>query len=182
MVFDNRDLSSIFLRDETLVIDLTESFSADGIVVGEGDWEWEWDWECVIPMGVDEGNGRACTYDGGRMVEMPGQLDGRFEGEDGETFEEGVPLYFVVRVRVRESGGRVVGEGKWEKVFNPVGSGGTGLEIVRSEWVCEGSAVGYSVTIFLISFLYLFFFSLPFPFSFLFSFSFLIFFFLSRYE
>ena len=80
------------------------------------------------------------------MVVMP-RGEGRFVGGgEGIEFEAGVPLYFVVKMRVREGGrGEVVTEGRWEKVFNVVEGGDSGLVIEENQWMCEGGAVGYLV-------------------------------------
>ena len=141
-----------------LVLDFTDSYTMDGVVVG-GEWEWEWEWECVVPdgwkgEGEEEGGlGRECTYEGGKQFVMPGREEGRFEGEDGEKLEEGVPLYFVVRARVRREGEEaVVAEGKWSRMLSSVGSdgrkreeGALGLSLVEETWVCEDSSIGYLV-------------------------------------
>ena len=135
---------------ETLIIDFKESYTDDGIVFGEGDWVWEWEWECFIPTIVEGGEetvGRPCEYEGGNVIEMPGSGEQRFEGEEGERFEVGLPLLFVVRTIVRdEEGGEVVSEGTWEKLFSPVEEEGLVLEFVEESWMCSDASVGYSVS------------------------------------
>ena len=134
---------------------------------GEREWEWEWEWNCVVPreVGGEEGEGRGggeCFYEGGERVELPGRGEGRFDGgggEGGERFKVGVPLMFIVSVRIIERGGgegegegegRVVAEGRWEKVFSVVGEEeeGEGLKIEESRWVCEGGGEGYLIRFF----------------------------------
>ena len=78
---------------------------------------------------------------------MPGINDAIFESENDENFEGGLPLLFLVRVRVREEGGgNVVAEGKWEEVFTPMEEEeGMEVKIVETSWMCQDSSVGYSV-------------------------------------
>ena len=117
---------------------------------------WEWEWSCVIPREAGGEGGGECVYEGGERVELPGRGEGRFEGggggEGGERFEVGVPLLFVVRMRVLEGGegGGVVAEGSWERVFSVVGEEGgeVGLEVGESRWGCEGGGEGYLVRFF----------------------------------
>ena len=113
---------------------------------------WEWEWDCIIPRQPGGEGGGKCRYEGGERVELPGKGVGRFEGgggEGGETFEVGIPLLFVVRVNVLEKeGGGVVAEGQWEEVFSVIEEGETGLEILESQWVCEGGEMGYLVRFF----------------------------------
>ena len=123
----------------------------------QGPWEWEWDWTCTIPEGVTTSSlDRNCRYEGGEIIQMPGINDAIFESENDENFEAGVPLLFLVRVRVREEGGgNVVAEGKWEEVFTPVEKEeGMKVELVETSWMCEDSSVGYLVVIILFLFLF----------------------------
>ena len=116
--------------------------------------EWEWDWTCTIPQGIviNEEN-RDCVYEGGEAIAMPGREEGIFETENGKSFEIGVPLLFVVRVRIREKEeGEVIAEGRWEQLFTPV-SEDLGFEIVENSWICEDASIGY-----LVSFFFFFFF------------------------
>ena len=151
------NLQTILTTTSQLTIDLTDSFTLDGISVAGGGWEWEWDWDCFVPReGNGERGGGVCEYEGGEVVEMPGRGEGRFVGGgEGVQFEIGVPLYFVVRVRVRErEGGRVLAEGRYEEMFSVVGERGNrrqegenlGLVVEESEWVCDEGAFGYSVS------------------------------------
>ena len=81
---------------------------------------------------------------------MPGISDAIFESENDENFEVGVPLLFLVKVRVREEGGgNVVAEGKWENMFTLVEEG-KGVEIVKTSWMCQDSSVGYLVSDFIL--------------------------------
>ena len=137
---------SIFDVDEDLVIDFSDSYTLDGGMVGEDGWDWEWDWSCLIPGEKGE-QGKKCVYEGGDVVQMPGEGEARFQGERGKKFEEGVPLFFFVKSRVRR-GGEVVGEGEWSQVVNPIGGEGVGLELVEDMWMCEDSSVGYLVFFF----------------------------------
>ena len=143
-------LSSVISSTAPLVIDLTNSFTPDGIFT-PGEWEWEWEWNCFVPS--EGGNGGSdCVYERGEKVQLPGRGEGRFEGggERGK-FEVGVPLYFVVRVRVWERGREgdvVVAEGRWEKLFSVVEGDWEGLEVEESSWVCEGGKIGYLVSLF----------------------------------
>ena len=79
---------------------------------------------------------------------MPGISEAIFESENNKNLEAGIPLLFLVRVRVREEGGgNVVAEGKWKEVFTPVEEEeGKGVEIVETSWMCQDSSVGYSVS------------------------------------
>ena len=83
---------------------------------------------------------------------MPGINKAIFESENDKNFEAGIPLLFLVRVRVREEGGgNVVAEGKWEEVFTPVvEEEGKGVEFVETSWMCQDSSVGYLVSAFLV--------------------------------
>ena len=172
VVTDPIDLSPIVDVDERLVIDLRESSTLDGIQFGEvtvsflnfiflffclilrfyiiqGSWEWEWDWTCTIPEGVTiSSSDRNCRYEGGQIIQMPGISDAIFGSANDENLEGGVPLLFLVRVRVREEGGgNVVAEGKWEKVFTPMTEKeGMEVEIVETSWMCQDSSVGYLVS------------------------------------
>ena len=116
---------------------------------------WEWEWECVIPSYAGREGGGECVYEGGERVELPARGEGRFVGgggEGGEYFKVGVPLLFVVNVRVLEVRGGVVTEGRWEELFNVVeGEGETmaELEIEESRWMCDDGTVGYMVSFFL---------------------------------
>ena len=88
---------------------------------------------------------------------MPGINDAIFESENDENYETGIPLLFLVRVRVREEGeGNVVAEGKWEMVFTPVKEEGKGVELVQTSWMCQDSSVGYSVIDFYFFFFFFF--------------------------
>ena len=126
MVLDP-DVGSVVDPSAKLVLDFTDSYTDDGVVVGGEGWEWEWEWECVVPEGwgeeEEEGEGeeRGCRYEGGKFLEMP--EGGRFEGEEGERLREGVPMFWVVRVRVRSEEGEIVGEEEWSRVLSPVGGG-----------------------------------------------------------
>ena len=141
-----------------------DSYTNDGITVGDGKWEWEWEWGCFIPReGANRGGGGNCMYEDGELFEMPTRGDGRFVGgnREGEEFQVGVPLYFVVRVRVRErleggSLGEVVTEGRFEKLFSVVeqpnnAQGQEDLVLVmdEDEWICDDGTVGYSVILFI---------------------------------
>ena len=144
---------------KTIFLDFGGSFTEDGVVVGEreGEWEWEWDWRCLTPRRWGEGEGREeegedCIYEGGKVIIMPGRGEERFQGEEGERLREGVPLFFSVKARVRKGGrgggegeGRVVAEGRWSGVVNPVRGGGGGLELIENYWICEDSSIGYLV-------------------------------------
>ena len=135
------------------------SYTSDGITVGGG-WVWEWEWDCFVPrwetgaVGQSSGEegGGVCRYEGGEVVMMPGSGEGRFIGGEGrDSFEVGMPLYFVVRVRVRSNnGGEVVAEGRWEKMFSVVEGGDSGLVVRESQWMCDDGAVGYSVCVLLL--------------------------------
>ena len=133
----------IFDPDEGLVIDFSGSYTLDGGAVGGEGWEWEWEWSCLIP-GERGQQGRECVYEGGEVVEMPGSGEGRFVADTEKRFEEGVPLFFSVKSRVRRNG-EVMGEGKWSNGVNPVGGEGVGLELVEEMWMCTDSSVGFSV-------------------------------------
>ena len=94
---------------------------------------------------------------------MPGRGEGRFEGGGGgKRFQIGVPLLFLVRVRILErEGGNIIAEGRWERVFSVVGEEGGrgvggGLEIEENQWRCENGAVGYSVSVFFFFFFFFF--------------------------
>ena len=152
------DTGPVISAEKLLIINFTDSYTMDGINFtdsftfrgeeGEGvgeDWVWEWEWECVIP-GEGGAVGRRCVYEGGREMVMPGGGE-YFEGEEGEELEEGVGLMFVVRVKVRDSGGEVVGEGSWERVFSPVSEEvvEAGVRVVGERWGCGGGREGYSV-------------------------------------
>ena len=139
--------------DDDLVIDFSGSYTNDGIIFEEEEeeWEWEWEWECITPReGKEEGReGGECIYEGGKVIEMPGREEGRFELEEGEKLKVGVAYYFVVRGKVRERGGdgEVVAEGRWGKVFSAVEEGGEVLGLEMEWWRCEDSSVGYSVCV-----------------------------------
>ena len=159
--------SSIFDVEERLVIDLTDSYTSDGLVVegeeGAGKWEWEWEWSCmaVVQKGDDtREEGEECQYESGAVVVMPGEREGRFEADEGERFQEGEAYYFSVKSRVREAGGggEVVAEGRWSTVMSGVREEGVGLELVEDYWVCEDSSVGFLVILFFIVFFFFFFF------------------------
>ena len=143
-----------------------DSYTLDGITTKGGDdlgeFVWEWDWNCVVPndaRGEGEREGRECEYKGGEVIEMPGRGEGSFIGGGEEKeFEVGVPLYFVVRVRVRkvEEGrlGEVVSEGRYEEIFSFVEEGeGEEWIVEESQWMCENGAIGYSVRIFFLELL-----------------------------
>ena len=118
---------------------------------GEG-WIWEWEWICIVPREGGEGGGESCVYEGGETIELPGKDNGRFLGGGmGKQFEEGVPLFFMVKVRVRREGGsgEVIAEGTWEKVFSIMGED-EGVQIEESRWICENGAVGYLVRDFIL--------------------------------
>ena len=148
-----------------------DSYTNDGITVGDGKWEWEWEWGCFIPReGANRGGGGNCMYENGELFEMPTRGDGRFVGGngEGEEFQVGVPLYFVVSVRVREkleggSLGEVVTEGRFEKLFSVIeqpnnAQGQEDLVLVMDEdkWICDDGTVGYSVFFLIIILLSLF--------------------------
>ena len=107
--------SSVFDVEKRLVIDLTDSSTMDGLVVegeGAGEWQWEWQWSCMVVHRNGDNTieqGEECRYESGAMVVMPGEGEGRFESQQGETFREGEAYYFSVKSRVRE------GEGENEK-------------------------------------------------------------------
>ena len=146
---------------ERLIIDLTDSYTNDGIVFGGGGgYEWEWDWGCVVPKGRGGEGGGECVFEGGEVVQMPGRGQGRFEGGGvggGEEWVVGRALYFIVRVKVREGGGgRVVARGEWEAVvsvvrggvFNGPDQGGflrRNLKVNEERWMCRDSSSGFSV-------------------------------------
>ena len=120
---------------------------------GGEEWEWEWEWSCVVPReGGGERGGGDCMYEGGDVIEMPGREQGRFLGGGmGNTFEVGVPLLFVVKVRVRGVGGtgEVISEGYWEETFSVVDEGEEeGWEVRETRWMCESGTVGYLVSVF----------------------------------
>ena len=138
--------TSIYNIEERLVLDFSDSYTLDGVVVGGTGWQWEWDWSCVIP-GEIGGNGRECVYEDGEAVLMPSETEQRFMGEEGKRFEEGVPLFFSVRGRVREGDGEIITEGRWSGVINPVGGLAVGVEVQEEEWMCSDSSVGYQVSI-----------------------------------
>ena len=158
-----------------------DSYTNDGITVGDGRWEWEWDWNCFIPReGANRGGGGDCMYEDGELFEMPKRGEGRFIGGEGEgeEFQVGVPLYFVVTVRVRErleggALGEVVTEGRFEKLFSVVEQPNNAQEedpvlvLDENQWICDDGTVGYSV-----------FFSFFFSFSFFYFFYFFFFFFI----
>ena len=133
-----------------LEIDFSNSFTNDGINFeeGGGEWVWEWEWDCVIPGSGRGGEGGVCVYEGGKKVEMPGIGEWRFEGEEGERFEEGVPLFFIVNARVRERGGGVLAEGRWSGMVNVVAEGGGGVLFALDQWICEDSSIGFVVSYF----------------------------------
>ena len=80
---------------------------------------------------------------------MPPITQPIFQSENGRNFQIGVPLLFVVRVRVRDpQGGQVISEGSWEELFSPVSGDRTKLEVVESSWLCDDSSRGYLVTFF----------------------------------
>ena len=138
--------SVIYDVNDRLLIDFSNSYTTDGLVVGgQQEWIWEWEWSCLIPQEIGE-QARECVYDNGEVVVMPQEDEGRFEGEEGNKFEEGVPLFFSVKGRVRErQTSRVVAEGTWSSVVNPVGGRGVGLEVTQNEWRCTDSSVGFQV-------------------------------------
>ena len=168
MVVKSNTVGTVFYEGgeegERFFLDFGDSYTDDGVVGGgEGEWEWEWDWKCVTPErrgeggeGAGEGEGgRECEYEGGKRIEMPGRGEERFEGEEGERLKEGIPLFFSVRTRVREreGEGRVVAEGRWSGVVNPLveegeREGERGLELLEDSWVCSDSSVGYLVIFF----------------------------------
>ena len=156
--------NSVISTTDRLIIDLTDSYTTDDIFYKqeEGDrYEWEWEWDCLVPIeGGEEERGEGvgeCIYEGGEVMEMSGRETGRWEGEEGKKLREGVPLMFVVRVRVRDWGkggrggeggrGEVVSEGRWMKVFSPIAEKGgeEGIEMREARWICEDGSVGYSV-------------------------------------
>ena len=162
----NPVVNSVISTTDRLIIDLTDSYTTDDIFYkgeAEGDrYEWEWEWDCLVPIeGGEEERGEGvekCIYEGGEAMEMSGRETGRWEGEEGKKLREGVPLMFVVRVRVRDWGqgeggrGEVVSEGRWMKVFSPIvgeeeriKGGGEGIEMREERWMCEDGSVGYSV-------------------------------------
>ena len=142
MVVDS-SFQSIMESDEVLVIDFEDSYTLDGIDLDDD--IWEWDWSCVIPGERGE-QSRECVYEDGDVVVMPGETQWRFEGEQGKELEEGVPLFFSVRSRVRETlGGEVIAEGSWSSIVNPVGEEASGLELIEDSWVCFDSSVGFVV-------------------------------------
>ena len=156
---------------DNLIIDLTDSYTIDGVGGGgmgtreEEYWEsWEWEWECIIPGGgkweeEDEEKGKKCIYEGGKEITMPGRTEGRFQGEDGEKFIQGQPLFFVVRGRVMwgggEGGGEGVADGRWSGLVNVVEGGeeGMGVKVGGDWWVCEDSSVGFLVIFFSLYFI-----------------------------
>ena len=156
--------SSVFDVEERLVIDLTDSYTSDGLVVegeGAGKWEWEWEWSCMAVQKGDDTReeGEECRYESGAVVVMPGEREGRFEAGEGERFQEGEAYYFSVKSRVREAGGgEVVAEGRWSTVMSGVREEGVGLELVEDYWVCEDSSVGFLVIIFWFFIVFFFFF------------------------
>ena len=137
------EYSSIFDVEERLVIDFTASSTADGITVEGDEWEWEWDWVCMIPGERGE-SGTACVYQSGNAVVMPGNREAVFRAEEGERLQEGEPLYFSVRSRVRV-GGQVLAEGRWSGVVNPVEGDVADMELVEDSWTCPDSSVGFLV-------------------------------------
>ena len=143
----NPSFETIFDGDEEFVIDFKDSYTLDGITLeddGYG-WIWEWGWSCVIP-GTRNEEGMECVYEDGDVLMMPGESEWRFEGEEGKTFEKGVPLFFSVRSRIRQGiGGEVVAEGRWTSIVNPVGKEAAGLELAKDSWVCSDSSVGFLV-------------------------------------
>ena len=147
------EFSSIYDVNDLLVIDFSDSYTLDGVVVGGDGWEWEWEWTCVIPG--ERGEIRECVYSDGAVVEMPGEMEQRFEGEEGKKFEEGVPLFFSIKGRVRREGGDgVVAEGTWSSVVNPVGGLAVGLELREDYWMCSDSSVGFQVCLYIYTFLF----------------------------
>ena len=147
--------SSVFDVEEPLVIDLTDSYTMDGLVVeadGAGEWQWEWQWSCmVVHRNGDDTTqeGEECRYESGAVVVMPGAGEGRFESQQGEMFREGEAYYFSVQSRVIErAGGEVVAEGRWSNVMSGVREEGVGLEVVEDYWVCEDSSIGFLVILF----------------------------------
>ena len=142
MVVDS-SFQSIINHDDVLVIDFWGSYTFDGIELDDDEWIWEWDWSCVIPE--KRGEQRECVYEDGGAVTMPGESQSRFEGEEGNRFEKGVPLFFSVRSRVAGVGGEVVAEGRWSSVVNPVGEKASKLELIEDSWVCSDSSVGFLV-------------------------------------
>ena len=149
MVVDS-SFRSIIDQDDVLVIDFGGSYTLDGIELGDDEWIWEWDWNCVIPEEIGK-QSRECVYEDGGVVAMPGESQSKFEGEEGKRFEKGVPLFFSVKSRVRAGGvgGKVVAEGRWSSIVNPVGEEALGLELIEDFWVCSDSSVGFSVLFFL---------------------------------
>ena len=144
---------SIFDVSDLLILDFSDSYTYDGIVMeggqegGDDVWVWEWDWECIIPGEHRGGTQTACVYEGGEQVVMPGRGESRFEGGGGiQRFEAEVPLFWTVKGRVRRGAqGPVVAEGKWSGLLNPVEQGEGGLEILVDRWVCPDSSVGFLV-------------------------------------
>ena len=122
------------------------SYTNDDITVGVEEWEWEWEWKCNIPIEFRGAGGGECMYEGGEVIEMPVGGVGRFGGEEGK-FVVGVPLYFVVQMRVRR-GGDVMAEGRWEEIFSVVEGGDAGIVIDENQWICDEGTVGYIVSFF----------------------------------
>ena len=168
----NPVINSVVSTTEQLIIDLTDSYTTDDIFYKgeEGErYEWEWEWECLVPReGGEEEEGKEgeCIYEGGEVMKMPGKEEGHWEGEEGKNLRKGVPLMFVVRIRVRDWGeegrkrrrgegdgerGELVSEGRWVKVFSPVvegrgeEGGGEEIEMKEERWMCEDGSIGYSV-------------------------------------
>ena len=116
-------------------------------------------------MGGGVEGGGDCVYEGGKKIELPGIGEGKFiGGGEGERFQIGVPMFFVVRVRVWERRGEragegrgMVAEGEWERVFSVVQEEGmeVGLEVEESVWGCEGGGAGYLVSFYYFSFILL---------------------------
>ena len=149
------DFATIITPTSLLDIDLTNSYTSDGITVGAEGWEWEWEWRCIIPKQEGGGGGGLCRYADGSVMEMPGREEGQFVGggPDGREFMVGMPLYFVVKMRILDvDGGGVVAEGRWEKMINVLEREESGLVIEENEWMCEGGAVGYLVFFFFLFF------------------------------
>jgi len=143
----NPEVKSIIKDDERLIIDFSDSSTADNLQYSApGMYTWEWEWNCITP-GQDGQLDTRCRYDSGKELNMPSLNEERFESDNSEEFETGVPLLFTVRVRVLDSASEVVSEGKWQRLLNPVGNGGQLLELVGERWDCGDSTEGYSARI-----------------------------------
>ena len=58
------DPGFVFSSDDSLVIDLSESRTVDGVGLDEGVWEWEW--RCQLAL-----TGEDCSYEDGTPVSLP---------------------------------------------------------------------------------------------------------------